>query len=797
MPDLIADLPGREAPGSRPGRCGRTGSTSARPPTSRERRDRRERATGAGRPDASWSPGSDGFIGSHVVEAVLAAGARRPRVLPLQLLRVGRLARRVRRVPGRLASTGRPSSCSATSATRSSSTRRVDGCRRRAPPRRADRDPVLLRGARARTSRPTSPARSTCSRRCAGTRCRAMVHTSTSEVYGTPEHGPDHRGAPAARPVAVQRNEDRRRQDVRGVRAVLRAHRSSTLRPFNTYGPRQSARAVIPTVLGQLLAGADRGAPRRRLAAARLHVRHRHLRRLRARRCGRPGRPGETVQLGTGSTYSIGEVVDLCLQVTGSTARSSPTRTGCDRRRSEVRGAAVGPEHAPRTGSVGRQRFPSRTALRRTAEWLAPRVDADDRRAVPPMSDPARRTQHRRARARAGRRGDRVRVTSPRSDRSSSRFEQEFAAAVGARYAVACASGTAAIHVGLVLLGVGPGDLVRGLRLHVRRLVQPGALPGRRRGARRLRAGRPGTSTRMLLADWLKQRAASGAAMPKVVEVVHVLGQPARLADIVEICAGYDIAVLEDAAESLGRGLVGGSAGRAADRDRRADRRILLQRQQDRHHGRRRDDRHRRRGARGPGQAPHDPGQGAGHRVSARRDRLQLPADQPRGGPGRGPAGAAAGLRAAQARDRRALRRGVRRDRARAAAPDRPASTRRTGSTRCSCRPGWPAAATGCSTTSTGPGSGPARCGGRCTPSRRTPRTRGSAVPSAPISSPAGCRCPARPISPTTTRPSSSTPYWLTSGNGLPRRDSRRGLGSRWIPLGRQRPGVRRVRAQR
>jgi dTDP-4-amino-4,6-dideoxygalactose transaminase len=37
-------------------------------------------------------------------------------------------------------------------------------------------------------------------------------------------------------------------------------------------------------------------------------------------------------------------------------------------------------------------------------------------------------------------------------------FEVEFAAAVGARYAVALSSGTAALHLGLLLAGVGPGD---------------------------------------------------------------------------------------------------------------------------------------------------------------------------------------------------------------------------------------------------------------------------------------------------------------------------------------------------
>src|SRR5436190_10396440 len=41
-----------------------------------------------------------------------------------------------------------------------------------------------------------------------------------------------------------------------------------------------------------------------------------------------------------------------------------------------------------------------------------------------------------------------------------SRFESEFAAKVGAPYAVACASGTAAIHVALQVAGVGSGDEV-------------------------------------------------------------------------------------------------------------------------------------------------------------------------------------------------------------------------------------------------------------------------------------------------------------------------------------------------
>ena len=48
------------------------------------------------------------------------------------------------------------------------------------------------------------------------------------------------------------------------------------IRPFNTYGPRQSARAVIPTIAAQVVGGAGEDRPRRPAAGARPDVRHRH-----------------------------------------------------------------------------------------------------------------------------------------------------------------------------------------------------------------------------------------------------------------------------------------------------------------------------------------------------------------------------------------------------------------------------------------------------------------------------------------------------------------------------------------
>jgi dTDP-4-amino-4,6-dideoxygalactose transaminase len=138
-----------------------------------------------------------------------------------------------------------------------------------------------------------------------------------------------------------------------------------------------------------------------------------------------------------------------------------------------------------------------------------------------------------------------------------SRFEREFAAAVGARFAVACASGTAAVHVGLAVLGVGPGDLVA-----VSDFTFVGSSnPVRYQGADVLLVDSETLTWNMdpdLLAAELSRRSARAEPMPAVVEVVHVLGQPARLAEILDVCDRYGIPVLEDAAESLGATWTGG-----------------------------------------------------------------------------------------------------------------------------------------------------------------------------------------------------------------------------------------------
>jgi dTDP-4-amino-4,6-dideoxygalactose transaminase len=134
-------------------------------------------------------------------------------------------------------------------------------------------------------------------------------------------------------------------------------------------------------------------------------------------------------------------------------------------------------------------------------------------------------------------------------------FEREFAALVGSRNAVAAASGTAALHVALRLAGVGPGHEV-----FVSDFTFIGsANPVAYLDAEVVLVDSEPSSWNMdpdLVEAELDRRTRAGEPMPKAIELVHVLGQPADGRRIVEIARRHDIVVVEDAAESLGAGWV-------------------------------------------------------------------------------------------------------------------------------------------------------------------------------------------------------------------------------------------------
>ncbi len=132
-------------------------------------------------------------------------------------------------------------------------------------------------------------------------------------------------------------------------------------------------------------------------------------------------------------------------------------------------------------------------------------------------------------------------------------FETNFATLVGSKHAVACATGTAALHVALRLLHVGPGDEVACSDFTFIGSSNPIAY----QGASTLLIDSEQDTWNMdpeLLRQELIRRAASGSPQPKAVELVHVLGQPAHAHEIVGICDEFAIPVIEDAAESLGAG---------------------------------------------------------------------------------------------------------------------------------------------------------------------------------------------------------------------------------------------------
>ncbi len=81
---------------------------------------------------------------------------------------------------------------------------------------------------------------------------KMVVHTSTSEVYGTARHVPIDEGHPlqAQSPYAASKTAADKFAEAFHLSFGLPV---VTIRPFNTYGPRQSARAVIPTIVTQVL----------------------------------------------------------------------------------------------------------------------------------------------------------------------------------------------------------------------------------------------------------------------------------------------------------------------------------------------------------------------------------------------------------------------------------------------------------------------------------------------------------------------------------------------------------------
>jgi NAD dependent epimerase/dehydratase len=199
-----------------------------------------------------------------------------------------------------------------------------------------------------------------------------VVHTSTSEVYGTAQSVPideDHPLHPQSPYAASKVGADQLAlafQRSFGTPVVI-------ARPFNTYGPRQSARAVIPTIVSQALSrevielGAT--APTRDFLYVEDTVRG-------LLRCGEAEDvEGEVINLGTGTEISIGEVAE---RVLGQLGQKLPVTLDEQRVRppdSEVERLVASTAKAERLlGWEPAVDFDE--GLRRTIEWLTGALDA-------------------------------------------------------------------------------------------------------------------------------------------------------------------------------------------------------------------------------------------------------------------------------------------------------------------------------------------------------------------------------------------------------------------------------------
>jgi nucleoside-diphosphate-sugar epimerase len=193
-----------------------------------------------------------------------------------------------------------------------------------------------------------------------------VVHVSTSEVYGsaravpiTEEHPLEPQSPYAASKVAADKLMDSYQRSY-GLPATV-------VRPFNTYGPHQSMRAVIPTIIVQALAGEvlrlGSVHPRRDLTfvtdtcegfiAAALA----------------PEATGRTIQLGTGYDVSVGEIVELVGQQLGKGLTVEPDEARVRPDTSEVERLISSPKLARELTGWSPQ-VELREGLTRTIEWV-------------------------------------------------------------------------------------------------------------------------------------------------------------------------------------------------------------------------------------------------------------------------------------------------------------------------------------------------------------------------------------------------------------------------------------------
>ena len=199
-----------------------------------------------------------------------------------------------------------------------------------------------------------------------------MVHTSTSETYGTALTAPiseEHPLQPQSPYSASKIGADMMALSFKHAFDVPVA----VIRPFNTYGPRQSARAVIPTILSQLHSGATEiklgsTTPTRDFNyvddTARGFISVADSDRA----------LGHVVNIGSGREISIGDLAELLVSVSGKDAKVVTDDSRVRPDSSEVERLLCDNSRA-REWCGWEPQVPLEEGLRRTSDWVRDHLD--------------------------------------------------------------------------------------------------------------------------------------------------------------------------------------------------------------------------------------------------------------------------------------------------------------------------------------------------------------------------------------------------------------------------------------
>ncbi|MGC7871580.1 SDR family NAD(P)-dependent oxidoreductase [Desulfosporosinus sp. SYSU MS00001] len=198
-----------------------------------------------------------------------------------------------------------------------------------------------------------------------------IVHTSTSEVYGSARYVPIDENHPlqGQSPYSASKI---------GADKLAESFYASyelpvvTVRPFNCYGPRQSARAVIPTLITQAMASKE--------------IRLGNIETLRdftyvtdtvqgfIRASQKQAALGKVINVGSGKEISIGELAHVIKKTLGSTANIAVDESRIRPSRSEVN-RLLADNHLAREVLEWEPCVPLEDGIKRTMEWIAVHLD--------------------------------------------------------------------------------------------------------------------------------------------------------------------------------------------------------------------------------------------------------------------------------------------------------------------------------------------------------------------------------------------------------------------------------------